>query len=189
MAETVVYLLRQAETLPETGLENEAWDLSDEGQLQARDLAFKLNDLGITVIYSSPFKRAISTVKPIAEKLDLPILLEEGFRELIATRDLLSPVEFQELTQKMWDDLTYSEKGAESMRECQLRFMQALNKIAKEHVGETILVCTHGTPLGAVLKVMDKGFGYDEWTKIKMPDVYKLVSNGTEGKWDKGYKY
>lgn len=189
MAKTVVYLLRQAETLPEEGMKNEEWALSEEGKLQARDLAFKLNDLGIGVIYSSPLKRAISTVEPLAEKLGLPIMLEEGFRELIATRDLLSPVEFQELTQKMWDDLTYSEKGAESMRECQLRFMQALNKIAKEHVGETILVCTHGTPLGAVLKVMDESFGYDEWTKIKMPDVYKLVSNGTDGKWDKGYKY
>lgn len=189
MVETVVYLLRQAETLPEDRVENEDWELSDEGFAQSRDLAFKLNDLGISAIYSSPFKRAISTVTPLAEKLGVPVRLDAGFRELIVTRDYLPPVEFQTLTEKMWDDLTYSEKGGESMRECQLRFMQSLNKVAKEHVGESILICTHGTPLGAVLKVMDNAFGYQEWTQIKMPDVYKLVSDGAEGKWDKSYKY
>lgn len=189
MAETVVYILRQAEALPEDGQKNEDWGLSEKGMLQARDLAFKLNDLDISVIYSSPFKRAISTVKPLAEALKLPILLDDGFKELIATDEYLSPVDFQDLTKKMWEDVTYSENGAESLRECQLRFMQALNKVAKEHAGEKILICTHGTPLGAVLKVMDSVFGYEEWTKIKMPDVYKLVSDGTEGKWDKGYKF
>lgn len=189
MTETVIYLLRQAEALPEEGVKNVDWDLSKEGKVQARDLAFKLNDLDVSVIYSSPFKRAISTVKPLAEKLKLPILLKGGFRELISTTENLAPVEFQKLSKKMWDDLTYSENGAESIRECQLRFMQALNKVAKEHLGEKILICTHGTPLGAVLKVMDSTFGYDEWTKIKMPDVYKLVSSGTEGRWDKGYQF
>lgn len=189
MAETVVYLLRQAETMPQEDVDNVDWELSEEGKLQARDLAFKLNDCDISVIYSSPFKRAISTVKPLAEKLGLPILLEDGFRELIATKEYLSPVDFQTLTEKMWKDLTYAENGAESLRECQLRFMQSMNKVAKEHAGKNILICTHGTPLGAMLKVMDKSFGYDDWTKIKMPDVYKFVSNGKEGKWDKSYKF
>jgi 2,3-bisphosphoglycerate-dependent phosphoglycerate mutase len=190
MTETVIYILRQAETLPEENVKNVDWDLSEKGKIQARDLAFKLNDLDISVVYSSPYRRTISTVKPLAQKLQLPILLEDGFRELISTKEYLAPVDFQELSKKMWsDDLTYSENGAESIRECQLRFMQSLNKIAKEHAGEKIIICTHGTPLGAILKVMDKSFGYDEWTKIKMPDVYKLVSNGTEGRWDKSYQF
>ncbi len=189
MAQTTVYLLRQAETVPESGIENADWELSSEGSLQARDVFYKLKDLGIEVVYSSPYKRAISTVKPFALNSNSPILLDEGFRELNAVSEYLAPADFQELSKKMWDDVTFSPEGGESIRECQLRFMAALNKVAKEHAGRTILICTHGMPIGAVLKVFDNAFGYDDWTRIKMPDVFKLVSDGETGDWDKSYTF
>ncbi|MFT7433280.1 MAG: 2,3-bisphosphoglycerate-dependent phosphoglycerate mutase [Alphaproteobacteria bacterium] len=189
MVQTTVYLLRQAETVPEEGVENSEWELSSEGLLQARDVVFKMRDLGIDVIYSSPYKRGISTVKPFAHKMGLPILLEEGFRELNAVGEYLAPAEFQTLSKKMWADVTFSAEGGESIRECQLRFIAALNKVAKENAGKTILICTHGMPLGAALKVFDNAFGYDDWARVKMPDVFKLVSDGEAARWDKSYTF
>lgn len=189
MTQTTIYLLRQAETVPEEGVKNAEWDLSSEGSLQARDIVYKVKGLGIDAIYSSPYKRAISTVKPFAIESGLPILLEEGFRELNAVNEYLPPADFQALSEKMWSDVTFSSKDGESLRECQLRFMAAMNKIAKEHAGKTILICTHGMPLGAILKVFDDAFGYDDWARVKMPDVFKLVSDNETGRWDKSYTF
>ncbi|PSF33162.1 histidine phosphatase family protein [Aphanothece hegewaldii CCALA 016] len=55
--------------------------LSDDGLIQAQDLALRLQGEKISHIFSSPFLRTIQTAYPVAELLDLPIKLEFGLSE------------------------------------------------------------------------------------------------------------
>ncbi len=55
--------------------------LSDDGMVQASQLANRLKNEKITAIFSSPFLRTIQTANQVAEVLDLPIKLESGLSE------------------------------------------------------------------------------------------------------------
>ncbi len=55
--------------------------LSDDGIVQASQLAQRLKKENITAIFSSPFLRTVQTANQIAEVLDLQIKLESGLSE------------------------------------------------------------------------------------------------------------
>ena len=57
--------------------------LTAEGKAQADALAsfIQRSELGIQCIYSSDLLRAVQTAQPVADRLQLPIILMPGFRE------------------------------------------------------------------------------------------------------------
>jgi len=55
--------------------------LSDDGIVQAGQLAQRLKQEKITAIFASPFLRTVQTANQVAEVLDLPINLESGLSE------------------------------------------------------------------------------------------------------------
>ncbi|MCE2532297.1 MAG: histidine phosphatase family protein [Acidimicrobiia bacterium] len=56
--------------------------LSEDGQRQARRIADRLGDAGVTRVFSSPYPRCVETVEPLARRLGLEVepepLLAEG---------------------------------------------------------------------------------------------------------------
>lgn len=55
--------------------------LSEDGLIQAQQLAQRLRSANIKHIFSSPFLRAIQTANEVAKVLDLPIQIEKGLGE------------------------------------------------------------------------------------------------------------
>lgn len=55
--------------------------LSEDGFIQAWQLAQRLTGVGIKHIFASPFLRTVQTANAVAELLDLPIKLESGLSE------------------------------------------------------------------------------------------------------------
>jgi broad specificity phosphatase PhoE len=58
--------------------------LTDEGFRQADDLAHELLDRGVTNILSSPYTRALQTARAVANRLDVPVVVEADVRERTA---------------------------------------------------------------------------------------------------------
>jgi phosphohistidine phosphatase SixA len=67
----------------------ETWDGDDDtkrpltkaGWRQARALAERLADAGVTSLWSSPYVRCVQTLESLAERLDLPIAEDERLAE------------------------------------------------------------------------------------------------------------
>ncbi len=55
--------------------------ISDDGVVQAQQLAQRLKPENIAHIFASPFLRTVQTANSVAEALDLPIKLESGLSE------------------------------------------------------------------------------------------------------------
>ncbi len=55
--------------------------ISDDGVVQAQQLAQRLKAENITRIFASPFLRTVQTANQVAQVLDLPIKLESGLSE------------------------------------------------------------------------------------------------------------
>jgi broad specificity phosphatase PhoE len=68
---TTVILVRHAEKIIDPNSSDP--DLSPAGQKRAQELARMFGDAGINAIYATQYKRTQQTVKPLADKLGLPI--------------------------------------------------------------------------------------------------------------------
>lgn len=68
---TTVILVRHAEKVIDPN--NPDVDLNPAGQARAQELARIFGDAGITAIYATQYKRTQETVKPLAEKLGVPV--------------------------------------------------------------------------------------------------------------------
>ncbi|HEY3462506.1 MAG TPA: histidine phosphatase family protein [Gaiellaceae bacterium] len=122
--------------------------LSDFGRRQARQLADELADEELEAIYSSDLSRARETAEIVAERLELPVVLDPDLRE----KDWGT-----------WEGLTAVERDrvefvGESTEEHQKRILRALRRISERHPGDgRVLVVTHG---GSMRRVQTAALGW-----------------------------
>ena len=90
MNDTVIYLVRHAETVDENGIRNTNEDsqminekeiLSVEGEEQAKKLSENDELKNLDIIWSSSYTRAKATAKYIAHENDLPFNLDNNLSE------------------------------------------------------------------------------------------------------------
>lgn len=78
-----LYIVRHADAGDRArgGRPDEERPLSERGWRQARGLAEQLADVGITRLVSSPFRRCVETLTPLADKLGLTVEVDERLGE------------------------------------------------------------------------------------------------------------
>ncbi|MEH7386413.1 histidine phosphatase family protein [Bacillus sp. JJ1521] len=162
-----IYMIRHCEA---EGQEPEAC-LTEKGQKQAVELATFFNNRNVDRIISSPFKRAIQTIQPLANELSIDI----ETNPLLAERVLSStnmPDWFEKLKATYEDfDLTY--EGGESSREAANRIIEVVDDVLKSD-GEHIIIVSHGGLMSLLLNHYNKNFGFEQWVTLSNPDVYVL---------------
>ena len=137
MMETILYVIRHAQSSQEKEKFSEyERPLTIEGLQQAKDIISQLLELKIEKIYSSPYKRALDTIKPFAMKTGLEINKVEDFREI-----KLQPVgkQFMKIKEKTFSDLNFKLPNCESGLECQERFYNKILSLLPEIKGKVII--------------------------------------------------
>ena len=159
-----VYIVRHCEA---TGQPPES-PLTETGFEQAKILTEFLSDKKIDRIISSPFLRAIQTVKPLSEKKELTIELDERLSERILSTTNLP--DWYEKLKATFDDLELKYEGGESSQEAMNRIVKVADEIEDEHT----LIVTHGNIMSLLLKNFQSEFGFEGWENLSNPDVYLL---------------
>lgn len=146
--------------------------LSVAGEAQALALIDRLAGLAPDAIYSSPYRRAVATVRPFADRVGLPIREDARLRE----RELSpQPIDdWLDHIRRSYDDIDHcAAAGGESLREAQTRALAALADIAAaQH--RLPVVASHGNLISAILRAADPGFGFDGWRDLRNPDLFEL---------------
>lgn len=149
--------------------------LTPEGQDQANQLVLVLSKQQPqpSVVYSSPYQRAILSIKPYADSIGAKIKTHMDLREKkIATEPVDDIVAVRK---QMYTDMNYRHSGGETGVEVQTRGMNIINHIIEEiNDGESILVASHGNFIGHVIKFFQPSFGYDDWKNMSMPDLFRI---------------
>jgi 2,3-bisphosphoglycerate-dependent phosphoglycerate mutase len=132
--------------------------------------------LDVAAIYSSPARRAIETVEPLAGQVRLRPILVPDLRE----RELpvQPPEEFEAVVCASWLDPKRVVPGAESLAAAQARGLGAARSLMALHAEGAIVVSTHGNLLALVVNGFDSTYGYDFWRSLTFPDVYELRLRG-----------
>ncbi len=145
---TTLLLVRHGETDWNRERRWQGWadpPLNETGREQARALAEELRGAPFDAVYASDLRRAAETAEVLAGPHDVPVVLDAGLREI----DVGS-----------WSGLTHAEiaerfpdgerPDGESREQHVERVLAAVERIARAHPGERVLVVTHGGTLRAL---------------------------------------
>lgn len=129
--------------------------LSDAGRSQAERVAERLTPVKPAAVYTSPLERARETVEPTERALELtafvePALIECDFGDWTG----------QELSKlarlKQWRTVqsapsTFRFPSGESFVELQTRMIALMERLRREHAGQTVACFSHADPIKALL--------------------------------------
>jgi 2,3-bisphosphoglycerate-dependent phosphoglycerate mutase len=171
---SVVFLIRHAHS---EWTADEARSLSKQGTLAAQQLAARLTGEPIVAIYSSPSRRAVDTVAPLAEQLHLDIYMVENLREREVPAVRMS--EFETMIRDAWLDPDSSPGGGgESNIDAQERGLAVMQNIIARHPEQHVAISTHGNLMALIMNALDKSFDYDFWRGLSFPEIYRLTFDG-----------
>ncbi|MGT2911997.1 histidine phosphatase family protein [Streptococcus cameli] len=161
---TIVYFIRHAEP-NYTNHDDQSRELTAKGLQDSKELVNLFQSIPIDAFYSSPYKRSIDTIKPLAHSCNKHIQTINDLRERKITDSWIE--DFNDFTRKQWGDFSYKLPGGESLQEVQNRNIATLQSILKNHPNQTIVVGTHGTALATILHYYNPHFGLEDFNQIK----------------------
>lgn len=176
---TNVYFVRHAEPNYDNH-DDMTRELSAKG-LKDRTLVTEfLLDKQIDAVLSSPFKRAIDTVREFAEQQGMEIEIIADFRERRIDNCWIE--DFKGFCKKQWEDFSYKLSDGECLREVQTRNIAALKDLLKRYAGKNVVVGSHGTALSTLINYYDKSFGHAQFEEIRglMPWIVQFCFEGEE---------
>jgi len=175
---TTVYFIRHAES--DTSVRDPLTrPLTAKGLADCRLVTDFLSDKNIDAVISSPFKRAIDTVRGFAEKYNLEIETADDLRERKSDSDWGRDKDVYPYTflRRQWSDFSYTYSDGESLGAVRDRNIAALNKILEKYDGKNIVIGTHGMALSVIINYYDSAYGFDDYMAMIdiMPWAVKMV--------------
>lgn len=201
MENTIVYLIRHAETVDERGIRNTNEDsqminekeiLSVDGEEQAKKLSENEELTNLDVIWSSSYTRAKATAKYIANINNLDFNLDNNLSErklgnLKELGEFMKDKMTRDPSQEQLLDRTFRTSDGESAEQTRERMNRFFNQMLKEYEGKRIAVISHGGSIKFFLLNWctvneDVKLVYNKKTilNIKFPCLLKLIFRKNE---------
>ena len=134
-------------------------NLTTEGRLQALRTAEKLKNKNITLIISSPMKRAMQTAKIVANIIKAPIFIDSRFIEVnmgVVEGMHISYVKkyYSNIYSKWRNDKTGNTRflGGESKKEVLTRILDGLNYYSLNSNHQNIGISSHGIAISQIMQ-------------------------------------
>lgn len=163
--------------------------LAPAGAAHAARLAAALGGLTAAAVHASPSRRALETAAPIAAAMRRPVAVDPALRE----------IDFGALEGRTWEEaaalhpevcetwLTRPEEvrfpGGEGHREVAARAVSALERIAREHEGATVVVVAHAGVNRAVLAAALRAPAASAFRLDQRPGCVNVLDRFGEGAW------
>ena len=162
---TKIYLVRHTRTIgnDERRLVGRAdYEVTQLGQEYINKLTEKLKNIKFDKIYSSTSGRAKKTIAPLAEKNSLDIIQDDNLCEMyFGIYDGMKWEEVNKINPEI--DRLHIETNEimnipeqETTEQVAERMYKYIEKISKENLGKTILICSHGVAIEAFLRKITK---------------------------------
>lgn len=166
-----LYIVRHCKA---EGQEAEA-ALTTIGHEQAQRLSLWLRPYTIDYIVSSPYARAVQTIKPYAEIMNKPIMTDDRLIERILSKENRS--DWLECLKQTFHNPDLCFDGGESSRQATGRMLSVVTELLNG-AHRTSLIVGHGNTISLLLNHFDDRFGFEQWRQLSNPDVYRLHFEG-----------
>ena len=176
MTASAVLLIRHATSEPPIADGSEALDnerpLTDDGRRAAERLAERLRGEPVGAVFSSPYRRAMETMQPIAAMHALPIRTLDDLRERRLSSSPLAEPAFLEALQRAREDPDLALPGGESTNDVRRRALHALDEIRCTAAAGVAVAGTHGGLISILRWQLGEAFTIDEALAAPMPAIY-----------------
>jgi 2,3-bisphosphoglycerate-dependent phosphoglycerate mutase len=163
-------LIRHAESVATfTGPDAER-PLSAAGHAQAQALVAQFAGQRIDRIHSSPYLRALDTVRPLAASLGVPVEICDDLRERNLSGGMIP--DYLDVLERSWRDFDFALPDCESARAAQRRGVAAIARLAE--ADRTIVISSHGQLIALILHARDPSFGFEAWKAMTNPHIFVL---------------
>ena len=172
---TIIYFVRHADSVFIPNMERER-GLSEKGKEDTLRIFEVLKDEEVDLFISSPYERAIETIRGLADESKKDISIVEDLRE----REIgaIPNDGFKAAKKQVYEDFNYAFPYGESSVHAQGRAIAALKSILNEHMGKRLVIGTHGDIMTLMMNYFNKDYGHEFWMSSTMPDIYKSEFNG-----------
>ena len=155
--DTIIYLIRHAETIDENGIRNTNEDsqminekeiLSVYGEEQSKKLSENTELNNIDVIWSSSYTRAKATAKYIANNNNLPINLDSILSErklgnLKELGEFMKDKSTRDPSKEQLLDRKFKTSDGESAEDTRERMNEFFDRILEEYEGKKVAIISH----------------------------------------------
>ncbi len=174
---TQLYFVRHAQPLYRCH-DDAGRELSAKGLVDREAVTRFLLDKQIDVVLSSPYRRALDTVRHFAETARMPIIHMADFREREVASEWID--DFDAFCRQQWADFDFRLPGGECLREVQDRNIAGVRRVLRDYAGQRVVIGGHGTSISTVLNHYDPTFGYEGFESIRrlMPWIVRLDFDG-----------
>lgn len=150
---------------------------------------FDKQNILIDGIISSPYLRAIESIKPFAESNRLEIEIDDRLKERILSDE---PVDdWMEVLEQSFNELDFKLPGGESANDAIARGSAVFDSVVENNDLNNVILVSHGNLISLLLKQFDQKIGFDEWKNLNNPDVYLIELTENEHSisclWEKSY--
>jgi probable phosphomutase (TIGR03848 family) len=152
---TLIFLIRHGENEYTRTGKLAGWtkgvSLNETGQQQAQAVTARIKHLPFKHIYASPLERARETAAPLAEALKLKVEVREGLGEVGygewtgKSLKVLARKKLWRVVQGLPSAMQFP--AGETIRAAQLRLVDALEAIARDHPKDLVAVFSHSDPI------------------------------------------
>lgn len=169
-----IYLIRHCEA---SGQEPTA-PLTEEGKQQALELAEFLTQEEIDRVITSPYTRAVESIKPFCDQERLELTLDERLTERVLSKQPLD--DWLDKLEASFTDMKQVVGEGESSQVAQDRIVTVLKELLDDDSSQGIALVSHGNLLSLLLHYVDSRFGFREWKQLSNPDVYLITAGSDE---------
>ncbi|MDC3415311.1 histidine phosphatase family protein [Aquibacillus salsiterrae] len=148
--------------------------LTREGIKQARVLADFLEQVNYPVdrIISSPYLRAIESIKPYADNHHVSVETDERLKERLLSEEPID--DWLDVLQQSFQDPDFRLRGGESSNDALARSFSIVQDTLESNQHDNVVLVTHGNLLAILLNEFEKSYGFDEWKQFSNPDVFMV---------------
>ena len=150
--------------------------LTEKGKQDSERISKILHKEEIDLFVSSPYQRAILTIKDLATDLGKEVFVFEDLKERVFSQGdtPLSDHELQSCLSRSYLNPDYALTGAESNNVCQKRAITVLKQLLNTYAGKKIVIGTHGAVMTLMMGYYDKRFDLDYLLHTTKPDIYRM---------------
>lgn len=182
---TNIFLTRHGETEWNIQRRMQGWQdspLTERGKLQAVGLGERLSTVPLSAIYPSVAPRAIATARLICGDRQIPIVPQEGLREMgLGEWEGCFVDELLKIQPENCQNFFYHPskffppKGAENFEQVQQRIAATLSELIERHYNESILIVSHGVFMRNVYAYLCQKPLDEVWAELYRPTALSLV--------------
>ncbi|HLR79921.1 MAG TPA: histidine phosphatase family protein [Bacillota bacterium] len=148
--------------------------LTRDGLRQAVQLKdfFISQNIDCDRIISSPYLRAIDSIRPYAEQIGLPIDVDERLKERILSDRPID--DWLDVLEQSFHDHHFRLPGGESAYDALTRAKDVFASLDEHEDVMNVMIVSHGNLIALVLQQLDEAYGFDQWKQLRNPDIYKI---------------